>query len=145
VPGRDLLGRTGMARSLDFIGGECPVEYQSCRTVPIGDFYINRKNSAWSFSDRTEKVKFESGEKRLAFQCETRNASAARRHAPSQHGRTRRPTKQLARNAKNLGQPLVLQHGLQKASEEDRGRTFRCFRFPNDFDELESSRRLRKT
>jgi len=47
---------------LDFIGGECPVEYQSYRTVPIGDFCINRKNSAWSFSDRTEKVKFESGE-----------------------------------------------------------------------------------
>jgi len=56
-----------MARSLDFIGGECPVEYQSYRTVPIGDFCINRKNSAWSFSDRTEKVKFESGENHSHF------------------------------------------------------------------------------
>jgi hypothetical protein len=37
-------------------------------------------------------------EKRLDFRCATRNASAARRHAPSQHGRYRLQ-KQLAINA----------------------------------------------
>ena len=40
-------------------------------------------------------------EKRPDFRCATRNASAARRYAPSQHGRHRTP-KQLARNAKKL-------------------------------------------
>ena len=42
------------------------------------------------------------------------------------HGRYRKP-KQLARNAKKPGKPLVLQHGLQKANGEDRNRTIRCF------------------
>ncbi len=46
-------------------------------------------------------------EKRLDSRCATRNASAARRHAPSQHGRYRTP-KQLARYAKNLKQPREL-------------------------------------
>jgi hypothetical protein len=47
-------------------------------------------------------------EKRLELGRATRNASAARCHAPSQHGRYRRP-KQLARNAKNPTETRVFE------------------------------------
>ncbi|MFM8214285.1 MAG: hypothetical protein ACKN82_06585, partial [Pirellula sp.] len=47
-------------------------------------------------------------EKRLDLRCATRNTSAARRHAPSQHGRYRTP-KQLARYAKTPGKTKIVE------------------------------------
>jgi hypothetical protein len=64
--------------------------------------------------------------KTTRFWVRDAKCSAANRHAPSQHGRTRTPNK-LARNAKNPGKTRVLQHGLQKTNGEDRSRTSECF------------------
>ena len=63
-----------------------------------------------------------------------REIQRRRRHAPSQHGRTRTP-KELARNAKNPGKTRVLQQGLQKTNGEDWNRTTGCF--PYVFEEFE--------
>jgi hypothetical protein len=72
--------------------------------------------------------------KTTRFWVRDAKCSAANRHAPSQHGRTKTPNK-MARNAKNPVKIKVLQHGLQKANGQDRNRTFTCF--PNYLEEFE--------